>query len=75
MSTHATPETRHASTTTEGTAGPDVDADDPAPIDPFDAHDSAGRFDDSTDRLPNTIDGENTYMGQSHRQRPADISG
>ena len=67
MSTHATPEIRHASTT-EATDAPETETDatdeEPAPIAPFDAHNSAATFDaDDTDRLPNTVDDGNRYLG------------
>jgi len=74
MSTHATPETRHASTA-EATDAPEFESEptekretetheDPAPIAPFDAHNSAATFDaDNTGRLPNTVDDENKYLG------------
>ncbi|WP_436927288.1 hypothetical protein [Halosimplex amylolyticum] len=64
MSTHATPETRHApsaeTTTDDAVAATD---DEPAPMDPFDAHNAAATFGDGTERLPNTIDAENAYLG------------
>jgi len=72
MSTHATPETRDAPTaeTTFDERAADTnaaesgnDGDEPAPIDPFDAHDAAATFGSSTERLPNTVDAENTYLG------------
>ncbi|ELZ21767.1 hypothetical protein C475_18511 [Halosimplex carlsbadense 2-9-1] len=67
MSTHATPETRDAPTaespTDETTTGRERDADEPAPIEPFDAHDAAATFGSSTERLPNTVDAENKYLG------------
>ena len=66
MSTHATPETRHASTT-ETTTEPDIEPgateDEPAPIEPFGTHDTAATFGNGTDRLPNTVDDENKYLG------------
>jgi hypothetical protein len=71
MSTHATPETRDAPTaeTTFDEPETGVDAgtdpsDEPAPMDPFDAHDTAATFGDSTERLRNTIDDANAYLGQ-----------
>jgi len=74
MSTHADPETRHAlpaetsddpatgdaATGGSETGGTDA-TDEPAPIAPFDAHNGAATFGDSTRRLPNTVDGENKY--------------
>jgi len=74
MSTHATPETRDAPTaettfeeTTDEFAtdagGSETGADEPAPLDPFDAHDGAATFGSSTERLPNTVDAENAYLG------------
>jgi len=66
MSTHATPETRHASTP-ETTTEPDIESEstdeDLAPIEPFDAHNTAATFGAATDRLPNTVDDENKYLG------------
>ncbi|QLH77718.1 hypothetical protein HZS55_10580 [Halosimplex rubrum] len=74
MSTHATPETRDGSTaeSTFGEPEPKIEADaesdssvdEPAPMDPFDAHDAAATFGSSTERLPNTVDAENAYLGQ-----------
>ncbi|WP_436909894.1 hypothetical protein [Halosimplex marinum] len=71
MSTHATPETRDAPTaeTTTGDTEFEADAsdssdDEPAPMDPFDAHDAAATFGASTRRLPNTVDAENKYLGR-----------
>jgi len=70
MSTHATPETRDAPTAESTFDEPDFEtdaetgpADEPAPIDPFDAHDAAATFGGSTERLPNTVDAENKYLG------------
>jgi hypothetical protein len=72
MSTYATPETRDAPTAettfdeseAEADAGTDPSDDEPAPIDPFDAHDAAATFGSSTERLPNTVDAENKYLGR-----------
>jgi len=73
MSTHATPETRHASpaenappeTTPDPAAGTDGPAsgDTATEPDPFDAHNAAATFGASTERLPNTVDEENAYLG------------
>jgi hypothetical protein len=69
MSAHATPETRDAPTAentfdeSETDTGLDSSDDEPAPIDPFDAHDAAATFGTSTERLPNTVDAENKYLG------------
>jgi|GEM_PF-1583277 len=72
MSTHATTETRDAPTAESTFDEPNIEADaaepgssddEPAPMDPFDAHDAAATFGGSTRRLPNTVDGENTYLG------------
>ncbi|QLH82758.1 hypothetical protein [Halosimplex pelagicum] len=72
MSTHATPETRDAPTAETTFEEPEIEADaesdscgdEPAPMDPFDAHDAAATFGSSTERLPNTVDSENTYLGR-----------
>lgn len=70
MSTHATPETRDEPTAetvfdeSETDAGSDSGGDEPAPMDPFDAHDAAATFGGSTRRLPNTVDAENKYLGR-----------
>ncbi|QPV63794.1 hypothetical protein I7X12_03945 [Halosimplex litoreum] len=77
MSTHATSESRDEPTAEstfeesadEAEVGPeaaDADSgtsDEPAPMDPFEVHDAAATFGASTRRLPNTVDGENTYLG------------
>lgn len=68
MSTQIPSESRHASSA-ETTVDPDLESDspsddEPAPIAPFDAHNSAASFDaENTDRLPNTVDGENERIG------------
>ncbi|WP_415381113.1 hypothetical protein [Halosimplex sp. TS25] len=64
MSTHASPDIRHESAT-ETTTDAELDSNDgePAPIDPFDTHNAAATFGDGTDRLPNTVDEENAYIG------------
>lgn len=75
MSTYATldrPQESTAETELEDDIGPAIESDstdqadqtDPAPIAPFDAHNSAASFDSETSqRLPNTVDGENEYLG------------
>ena len=65
MSTHATPESRHAPSLdrpTDSESESDASEAGTAP-DAFDTHDAAATFGASDYRLPNTIDRENKHVG------------
>jgi hypothetical protein len=70
MSTNTHSDTPHASPASTpvepDTRSGGTDDGDPTSVDPFETHNSAATFStDSTHRLPNTIDGENTYTGST----------
>jgi len=68
MSTHAPPQSRHASP--GSTVDPDAEgstaeksADEPQTTDSYDTHDAAATFGACDYRLPNTVDRENKRVG------------
>jgi hypothetical protein len=63
MSTHATPESRHAPSLDRPTDSESDASEAGTAPDAFDTHDAAATFGASDYRLPNTIDRENKHVG------------